>query len=360
MRKMLALLSLTLTLSTPPARAELHGGIEIGGMGVKATVIDVTGDGDDLDIAIKLSDSTNTSLTTGVARTGKFAEDAVTDTAKAVKKYRERMAGEFMVPPANIHVVGSSGLFAAIADKEEQIRENKRTLLRAVLKETGVSMDFITVKQESELSIAGTLPKSRRAKGILVDIGSGNTKGGVQVGPGEYATFGVPFGTVTFAEYARKQNVGPKDFAKLCAKAVAPPLRDQLITLPGLEKRDHVYLSGGTIWAVATLARPSDAKAYTPLTLKDVEDLEVKLLAHPDKLPEPDLSGITNDKQRARAAAEIARVRKTYPPERLLAGVAILKSIFRELEGDKRTFTFARHGQIGWILAYVTETATKP
>lgn len=358
------MLALALAMLFPAAvRAELHAGIEIGGMGVKATVIDVAGDGDDIDITVKLTDSANTALTAGVAMTGKFDPAAVAATAKAVKKHHDRMTREFMVGPANIHVVGSSGLFAAIADKPDRIAENKTALAKAVKDAAGVELNFITVKQESELSIAGTLPRGRRANGVLVDIGSGNTKGGIQIEKDKYATFGIPFGTVTFAEFAKKNNVAcAKQLATLFDQEVAPKLRKGLGELPGIAKRDKIYLSGGAVWGVTTLIHPADTKAYTLLTLKEVEAFEAKLIAAGSKLPEPDLSTIANEKQREKAAKEIASVNKVYPPERLLAGVQILKGIFRELGGEEQTkqFYFARHGQLGWLLAYVTATATKP
>ena len=121
-------------------------------------------------------------------------------------------------------------------------------------------------------------------------------------------------------------------------------------------KRDRIYLSGGVVWAVATFAHPGDGRPYTPLTLKDVQQVAAKLAAAPGSYPEPDLAGITDPKSRRRAVAEIARVKKVYPAENLLAGVQILESAMQEVGGEKQFF-FVRQGYLGWILAYVTAAA---
>ena len=234
-------------------RAEVYGGVEIGAKGVKATVLDVTGAGEDEEAAVKLADTTNTGLASDVAKDGRFGDAALADTAKAVAAYCDRFHKEFGVAAERTYVVGSSGLFAAIDDKPDLIKENQARLSGAVKERTGVDMAFIDVRRESELSIVGIVPQKHRGDGVLIDIGGGNTKGGCEVEAGKFATFGVPFGTATFAELAKKEGAGDaKALAKLCDDKVAPPLKKGISELPGLAKRDNVYLSGGVVWSAAT------------------------------------------------------------------------------------------------------------
>ena len=59
---------------------------------------------------------------------------------------------------------------------------------------------------------------------------------------------------------------------------------------------------------------------------------------------------------RQRATAEWEKVKKVYPPAQLLAGLQVLKGVYREV-GEEKHYLFARNGNLGWILAYVTESA---
>jgi exopolyphosphatase/pppGpp-phosphohydrolase len=343
---------------TPGAiRAAVHGGIEIGAKGVKALVVEATGNGEDVRVKIKLSDTTNTALVAGIAGTGRFTQKALDDTVGAVKKYYNRFRGEFQITPQHIYVVGSSGLFAPIAAKPDLIKENQTRLAMAIKEQLNLPLTYIDVRREVELSIVGTLPNNRRKTGILIDVGGGNTKGGCQTGPGKFATFGFPFGTVTFSALARKNRArDARALSQLCDKTVVPLLKSKLSDLPSLANRDRVYLSGGVVWALATFTHPTASRTFTALTRKDVKAFEAGLAAHPGEYPEPDLSAVKDKELRRRALAEIARVKKVYRPEQLLAGTQIVKSVFQHL-GSDRQFFFARHGYLGWILAYVNEAA---
>jgi exopolyphosphatase/pppGpp-phosphohydrolase len=337
------------------ARADLHGGIEIGSKGVKATVVDVL-DGDELDLQVKMTDTTNTGLVLSLSRDGHFTDQALGETVKAVKKYYDRFRKEFAIPPERIHIVGSSGLFTPIEDKPDLVKENREKLWVAVSKETTVTMTFIDVKREAELSIAGIVPKKHKNRGALVDIGGGNTKGGYLLDGGKYATFGIPYATLTFTEFAKKKGASGKAVCALAAETLRPLLKKEFAGLPEMPKRDPVYLSGGVIWAVAIASHPTDMRAFIRLTVKDVEAFEARLLAE-SKYPEPDLSAVKDEKALQRARDEIARARKVYTPEQMLAGAEVLKSVLQELGPEKHTF-FARHGHLGWLLAYLTEATS--
>jgi hypothetical protein len=339
-----------------PVRAEMHGGIEIGSKGVKATVVNVQ-DGDEVDVQIKLTDTTNTGLVLSLSKDGHFADEPLAETVQAVKKYYDRFRKEFGVAAERIHIVGSSGLFTPIEDKADLVKVNREKLWVAVAKATGATMIFIDVRREAELSIAGIVPRKSQGRGALIDIGGGNTKGGYQDKEGKYATFGIPYATITFSEFAKKKGVSGKGLPALAAEILRPLLKKEFANLPELARRDPVYLSGGIIWAASTFTHPTDTKPYLRLTLEDVLHFEAGLLAHPGTYPEPDLSAAKDDKARQRAAAEIARVKKVYTPEQMLGGVEVLKSVLQELGPEKRTF-FARHGHLGWLLAYLSETTS--
>ena len=52
-------------------------------------------------------------------------------------------------------------------------------------------------------------------------------------------------------------------------------------------------------------------------------------------------------------------MKDVYKPDQLLAGVQVLK-IAMSAAGEEKHFLFARNGYLGWILAYVAESAAGP
>ncbi len=348
---------LAVFLLVATARAEVHGGIEIGAKGVKATVIEVTGTGDAQEIKVLLSGSKNTTLTEGLRAAEKFAEPALKATGQAVADFADRMQKEFKVPAERIYVVGSSGLFSALEGKAKAIQANQALLADAVAAASNLKMTFIDADREAQLSIAGIIPPHHAENSLLLDIGSGNTKGGYR--DKDYITLSIPYGSVTFVDLVKKQ--GQKGtFAERAAQAretvLLPGLKKAAAQKPGVSKRTRVYLSGGAVWALATLVRPGDRSAYVKLTAEDIDAYHKLLLQSPEAVPTPDLSAIKDEAAREAAKKDVNAVKTAFKPEQLLAGAEILKAMAKEYEfgGGKQLF-FARNAQIGWILAFVTE-----
>jgi exopolyphosphatase/pppGpp-phosphohydrolase len=354
----------TLLLVPAPARAELYGGIEIGAKGVKATVIDARPTPDGLHVKVLLAGTHNATLVAGVASSGKFDPATLKDAARAVRRYAEEMEKRYKVPKENIYVVGSSGIFTPIATDARAVAANRARLAKAVRETAGRSMDFITVEQEADLSILGIVPRKLLGTSLLIDIGSGNTKGGAWVKKGEFDHFGIPFGSVTFGERVKKDfgKDGPvKGSERLRREVVRPALKTALNDHPGLRKRNRVYLSGGACWALATFTRPGDRSPYVALSAKDIDSYHKMLVSRPGEYPPPDLDAIRDPAARKEAEKDLARARKAFTPEQLLAGAEILKALSAEFElgGDKSMY-FARNGYLGWILAYAARKGSRP
>ncbi len=343
------------------AHAEVHGGIEIGAKGVKATVLDVTGGADGYAVKVLLAGTKNTTLVAGLAAGGRFDADALKDTAGAVAGFAARMRKEQHVPPERLYVVGSSGLFSALAGKADAIVANQEALAAAVRDACGLQIQFIDVRREVELSVEGTIPARDADTAVLFDVGSGNTKGGYRDRDRGYVSAGIPFGTVTYADYVKKHAAGGRFVEaaeSLRGEVLVPALRKALAGKPGLVDRERVYLSGGSCWALATLARPGDRGEYVSLTADDIAAYRKMLLDARGAFPTPDLSGIADAEVREAAAKEIEKVKKAFTPEQMLAGAELLEAVAGELgfARGKKVY-FARNAQVAWILAYVAEKA---
>jgi exopolyphosphatase/pppGpp-phosphohydrolase len=362
--RLFCLAAVALALTAPHVRADVHGGIEIGAKGVKAAALDVTGGADGYDVKVLFSDTRNTTLVAGLASSGRFDPAALKDTAAAVAAFAGQMQKEHKAPAERIYVVGSSGLFSALAGKPDDVKANQEILAAAVREACGLKMTFVSPEREVELSIAGAVPAKYAAGALLLDVGSGNSKGGYRDGDKGCVSASVPYGSVTFTD-AIKKRADKGSFAEaavlLRREVLVPAIRKAVEGKPGLLKRERVYLSGGAVWAMATLLRPGDRGAYVALTAEDVEAYRKLLLKTPGAFPEPDLTSITDAGIRREAQKEIERVKETFKPEQLLAGAEILKALSDEVGfGKENKAYFARNGYLAWILAYVAERSAAP
>jgi len=351
-----ALVLSLLWLAVPSsARAEVYGGIEIGAKGIRAIAVDVTKDGDPKILMVK---NENTTLVADLAVTKQYAPKALEDTATIVGHLAETLRSEFKLTDKRLHVMGSSGLFVGLDGDEKLIEKNKEALIDAIRKKSGVTMDFVTVVREAELTIVSVVPRAHSADAVLLDIGSGNTKGGGEKA-GMLMTFSLAFGTVSFSDRV-KQEAGKASFVETAAALretlLAPGLSKTLEGKSELAKRNHVYLAGGSVWALTTFMKPLDRRPYVPLTPRDFEAFHKFLLDHPAELPNPEL-GAGGDEDRKAALNDLNKVRQTFSRDQLVGGVEILKALSKafELEGKDKQIVFARNAYIGWILGYTVE-----
>ena len=230
-----------------PQSAERFGGIEIGAKGVKATVVEVVpGTGTPPKTIMNSDYISNTTLAEGVVKTKKFSSAAIQETAEEAGKFARRIREEFNVPSDRIRVVGSSGL-----PKEATNRDDLTNAVRAA---TGLApMTFLDPPEEVKLTILGLpLTEAERDESLLVDVGSGNTKGGLLGRDNRLVHFAVPFGSVTYANRVTQDAPG-KPFAQAAAQLrpslVESRLAEQVRAHPELARRGTVFLVGALLRA---------------------------------------------------------------------------------------------------------------
>ncbi|MEK7833876.1 MAG: hypothetical protein AAB401_22500, partial [Acidobacteriota bacterium] len=296
-----------------------------------------------------------------------FTPEAIRDTANAIQRFHQRMRQEYRIPAEQIHVVVSSGV----------IGNNPQDLSAEIAKRTGQIVPFLDVDTEVQLTIAGAIPKryrsgqtwqDNRGISVLIDVGSGNTKGGYQqlrqVSIGatgfDYVTWGIQKGTVTFNNEISKaagESADYRTFANragaLSSDSLRAALRSEIARKPGLLNRRKVYLSGGIVWAMATLLHPENRLSFTPLTVDDINIFYNLATTNPEALLEPDLSRIPNAALRQEAEREVESVRNTFTPKNLIAGAEILRALAVEMNLTGKRMYFARYGHLAWILSYV-------
>src|SRR5262249_8146605 len=130
-------------------------------------------------------------------------------------------------------------------------------------------------------------------------------------------------------------------------------LRLEMDSKPGMAYRKRVFLSGGIVWAMATLLYPEDRQAFVQLTSANIAQFAERASRSPKELTNPDVSFIRDRKVRQEVEQELEAIRNTFPPRQLVAGAELLKAVSDELKLQDKKVWFARLGQIGCILSYI-------
>lgn len=332
----------------------LYAVIEIGASGIKGVVMETVPPNVDPESppvkAVKQFEPLNkNAYSADSSKTGQVGE--------AVAQLHKQMRDELHVPDNHVYLVGSSGL-------PPEVRE----AVGNTTFDEG-SIEFITAEKESSLEFLGIVPARRFSQVVVLDIGSGNSKGGYQKkgkpAP-EYATFAVPWGCKTYAAAVNKERKEASFLAtanSLREKLLLTPLREEIAKCPGMRERKRLYLAGGIMWAMATLLHPDqigpDAKGYEAsfikLSTQDIAGFCGMMMVNPNSLLNPDL-GAVRPENRQKAAEETARVAKVFNPDQLAAGAMILKCFMDQMNYDKKeAIFFSRRALYAWPQGYLLE-----
>jgi hypothetical protein len=321
---------------TPAASApdpkELHGGIEVALRSVRAIVLRVStnAEGDNIP-KILSSDQINPS--TPFPKDDKPTSEYTRDLAQAIQTLSEKLQNNFRVPPNQIHLLG-------LSDLTGQIRDD---LNREVRERLGKEITFLDAKSETELNIAGNIPRrytlegkvyDNRSISLLLDISSTNVRGGYQqlsmTSRGrteyDYVTWDIP---------------------------INGPLKAEAAQNPGLMMRKKVYLVGNIVWALAALLYPQNQGDYVPLTIEDINSFYNRAMLDPEALLNPDLSKIRDDNARKEARKGREAIKAIFTPRTLAAGAETLKLAATDLNLADKRLIFARNSNWARLLNFV-------
>jgi hypothetical protein len=349
-----------------PASVERFGGIEIASKGVKFVVFEVFPEerlGYDYREIAKGSSATN--LVTGLKETGRFDAQALKATAKAAGKFVEHLQEKHGLPLDRIVIVGSSGLFEALDDRpaDERARlvsQNKDRLVKAVGEViAGRGVRFLDVEEEVKHALRAWVPTKYRDAAVVIDVGSGATRGGYQDAAGIRHTFTMP-GIKSFGKQIKAKPQGRESLSatadRLAPRALHEPLQRHIERAPGLRSHDRVYLGGGVVWVLATCQHPADQEgSYVKLTVADINDFADRLRKDPDFLktfrPPADL----DEKKREAVSKQVAKMQENFLPEELVAGAEVLRTLVTELKLDRKELAWYRRSDNTGLMSFVAE-----
>ncbi len=349
-------------------QSTVYAGIEVGSKGVKMSVLEIGKNAQKSGAFNALKD---TSINTDFIS---FSAPTFSATLDALQKLYSIALKEYNIPSSQIFAVVSSGvkMQADKEDKKEWVKNLSDSFSNRV-QEPKRFLSIIDVAEEARLSHLGIVPDARRYSTFLIDIGSGNTKGGYfpNGNTREMKLFQLNWGTKSTTNATEKRCEEDKsidNFSKQLYRVLAGAANSEVIYAVNesgaYAMSDYIAFSGGISWSVATLLYPElNENPVVPVTYKEVENLYFLLLNKYNSLSAESIVKGIHDKSLDKNAItkEIKTVHKVFDQRSLMAGTGLLLKLMRQFTGvyEKKQFYLVKNGQVGWISAYVNQSVAK-
>ncbi len=352
------------SMSAKINKLNLYAGIEVGAKGVKMTILQMPKNASNTGAYTSVKD---TSINTDFIS---FTDVSFNNTVKGLVDLFGVATNEYGITSNKIYTVVSSGV------KGQAEKENKMNLIKVLadsfklaIKDSGRKVPIIGPMEEAILSHIGIVPESRRYNTFLIDIGSGNTKGGYfkNGNTKELKLFTLTWGTKTIANATDKRTTEDRsvpNYQKQLSRVLSGEPEQEIIYAVNesgaYNMNDYFAFSGGIAWSIATLLYPElQENSVVPFTYNELVNFNDKLGNNfTSLLPENIIKGITDvTADKVAIAAEATKVHKVFDQKSLIAGTGLLLKIVRQFEGtlEKKQFFLVKNGQVGWISAYVNQ-----
>ena len=346
----------------------VYAGIEVGSKGVKMSTVELDKKtGEDGEFKILKDTSINTDFIS-------FTQPTYQATLAALNKLYEIAVKQNKIPVANVFTTISSGVnIQAQKENKKNWIDQLINAFKTINNEPDRNVAVIDVVEEARLSHLGIVPEARRYKTFLIDIGSGNTKGGYfpYGNTKEFRLFQLTWGTKSTFNAAEKMLGQEKDldnYVSQLSRVLAGAENDEIVyavnASGAFPKSDNIAFSGGIAWAVATLIAPElNDNAVIGVTYDEVLEFSEKLFKNPSlfsdyyivkTLPE-------NSTDIEKVGKDVKQVNKVFDHRSLLSGTGLLLKIMRQFDGvvERKKFYLIKNGAVGWISAYVNQHVVK-
>ncbi len=343
----------------------VFAGIEVGSKGVKLSVLDVDKTANGNSFTILKDTSVNTDFIS-------FSQSTSAATLNGLYNLFSVATKDMKIPSKRVFTVISSGVkMQADKDEKNKMIEELVVSFRDKIKEPDRKVDIVDVTQEARLSHLGIVPEAKRYTTFLIDIGSGNTKGGYfpNGNTKDFKLFQLNWGTKSTANATEKRceetDKTLSNFNKQMYRVLTGAENTEIIyavnSSGAYPLSDNIAFSGGIAWAVATLVHPEQVnRPVITVSFDDVLAFSEQLFKDFPALSADALTKKISDTKvdKAKATTEIKRVHSVFDQRSLMAGTGLLIKIMRQFASiyESKEFYFVKNGQVGWISAYVDQT----
>jgi len=348
--------------------SSVYAGIEVGSKGIKMSILEI-------------GKSAQKSGAFNILKDTSVNSDFISFSPSTFQATLDGFAGlyttaikEYNIPADKIFTVVSSGVkVQAEKDRKEEWIKNLIDSFKLKVNEPKREVDVVDVIQEARLSHLGIVPETRRYTTFLIDIGSGNTKGGFFPNGDTrmLKLFQLSWGTKSTANATEKRCDDDKtidNYNKQLSRVLTGAENAEIIYMVNesgaYPMSDYIAFSGGIAWSVATLVYPElIGNSVVPVNYDDVVKFSERVYKNYPSISETAILKSITDKTLDKAAIgkEVKRVNQVFDQKSLMAGTGLLLKIMRQFEGvyEKKQFFLVKNGQVGWISAYVDQHIVK-
>lgn len=348
--------------------SSVYAGIDVGSKGVKLSLLEIGKNAKKSGAFNVLKDTAvNTDFIS-------FTQPTFQATLNALYKLYTSAIKQYNISSERIFVVISSGIKIQ-AEKENKFNWIKELAdsFRLRIHEPNRQVSVIDALEEARLSHLGIVPETKRYTTFLIDIGSGNTKGGYfpNGNTKDLKLFQLSWGTKSVANEIEKRSDEDKsvaNFNKQLYRVLAGEANSEIIyavnSSGAYNMSDNIAFSGGIAWSVATLLYPELIdNSVVPVTYDEVVKFSDRLFKNYASVSDAAIVKTIHDKTLNNEAIgkEVKRVNQVFDQKSLMAGTGLLLKIMRQFEGiyEKKQFFLVKNGQVGWISAYVDQSIAK-
>ena len=359
------LLSAQTSLKLKYKRSYVYAGIEVGSKGVKMSLIEMArNSAKNPNYSIVMDTSVNTDFISFTPITFESSLEAFSGLYSTALDF-------YHIPADRIYTVISSGVKVS-AQKSQKTPwiQNLIDSFKLRIKDPSRNVAVIDAEEEARLSHLGIVPESKRFTTFLIDIGSGNTKGGYfpTDNISHIKLFQLTWGTQSIANAAINRLDGDnsiKNYGTQLQRVLQGDANKEItyaVNISGAyNMSDNVAFSGGAAWATATLLFPELIDdPVVPVTYEQIQKLYENLYNNYNSFSENELIKRINDNSpdKNAIAHEINTVNKVFGQRAMLAASGLLLKIMRQFDGihERKQFYLIKNGEVGWISAYVNKS----
>lgn len=348
----------------------IYTGIEVGSKGVKLSVVELGKNAQTRGSFNVLKDSSiNTDFIS-------FSDPTFQATLEGMTGFYSLVTKNYKISSRQVFTVISSGVrMQAEKDGKYDMITKLINEFRNKINEPERIVEVIDVLGEARLSHLGIVPDAKRYSTFLIDIGSGNTKGGYFPfgNTKDFKLFQLSWGTKSVANATEKRMEEDSDktivnynrqLSRVLTAAENAEIIYQVNSSGAYPLSDNIAISGGIAWSVATLLHPEMYdNAIVPVSFDEVLKLGERLYSDYASLSDFALTQNikTGDTEKEAISKEIKRVHKVFDQRSLMAGTGLLIKMMRQFASvfETKQFYLVKSGSVGWISAYVDQHAGK-